>query len=397
MNFLAKASALFIGLRVSSSYHQALQVPPVKEMALQAAKRDIRSAIRAAATSIQLNDAAWEPEFASRAARNRPSVGPRFFTQGSVAYNLLVDPCQSPPQQLDLDDGMYVRVEFLNGRPALVARALFEMVEAALAPLCRARGWILNPPPAKSTCVRVQISRDSHIDIPIYSAPSETVETLSFNSVSLQKSMVDARSGREYARLPSDEIMLANRDGTWQPSDPLKLHEWVDACAERYGEEFRRACRYIKGWRDFAWKGCCLSSIAIMAGVATAFDELQGAHRRMADDELVYEIAQRLPAIFEGTLLNPAYPGKSIVLNDWRDDERKEVVAAARVLAQNMHDALKGTAVADLVVAALRRAFGNRIPLRPDMIEIAAPVAAVVLAEKAAAVPAPRIIKSTQG
>lgn len=290
MGFLAKASALFFGLRVSSSYHQALRVSDRDYAALMAARREIRAAIKQAGKSIQLRDEYWEPNFASKSAMLRPIIEPKFFIQGSVAYDLLVDPCQSPPQQIDLDDGMYVRVDYLqNGRPALVARQLFAMVEAALAPLCVDRGWTLNPAPVKDTCVRVQISKKSHIDIPIYSAPPEATEIMaseSYAADSLQKRMVTARAGRTYNKLPSDKIMLAQRDGTWQPSDPLRLHEWVELCVERYGVGFRRAWRYFKGWRDHTWDNCCLSSIAVMAAVAEAFRQMGSSFRDYDDDRL---------------------------------------------------------------------------------------------------------------
>jgi hypothetical protein len=399
MGFLAKASALFVGLRVTASYHEALKVAPTKEANLKAARRDVRNAIRASASRIKLEDRFWQGNFVAQSYRNRPDIMPRFLTQGSVAYDLLVDPCQKPPQQLDLDDGMYVRVDYLdNGQPALVARALFAIVEEALRPLCLQRGWTLDS--SKETCVRVQISSDSHIDIPIYSAPrhlAELAETASFAADALRTGQVAKRAGRNYVKLPSDQIMLAHRDGTWQQSDPLKLQEWVEDCVTRYGEDFRRACRYLKGWRDFRWGNCCLSSITVMAAVAEALKQLAGAHRSLDDDRLVYEIAQRLPGIFRGDLLNPAFPNQRIVLNDWNDDERRNVVSAAEDLAFEMHSALKGTANADLVVDALRRAFGERIPYRPDMVEIVPVVAATVAAEKPATVPAPRVTKSTSG
>jgi len=186
---------------------------------------------------------------------------------------------------------MYVRVDFLDGRPALVAQALFQMVEQALAPLCRARGWALDR--SKQTCVRVEISSDSHIDIPIYSAPRGLEGQLAFASDALQKSMITKRAGQEYTRLPSDQIMLAHRDGSWQQSDPLKLHEWVENCVTRYGEDFRRLCRYLKGWRDHTWKGCCLSSITIMAAVAEALKEIGGAQHRSVSLLGVWERRRR--------------------------------------------------------------------------------------------------------
>lgn len=398
MGFLAKASALFVGLRVSTSYHQALQVSDDERAALLSARRDIRAAIKQAGKSIQVRDEYWEASFASKSAAARPVIEPRFFTQGSVAYDLLVDPCQSPPQQLDLDDGMYVRVDYLqNGQPALVAKQLFAMVETALEPLCRARRWELNPKPVKDTCVRVQISKTSHVDIPIYSAPREATETLVFASDSLQKSMVTKRAGRTYSRLPSDQIMLAQRDGTWQLSDPLRLHEWVDQCVERYGEGFRRTCRYFKGWRDHTWDGCCLSSIAVMAAVAEAFRQMGSGFRDQDDDRLVYEIAQRLPDILQGHLYNPAYPGQNIILNVWSDDDRCGVVDEARKLARAMSDALTGTGVAEIVVDRLRGAFGNRIPNRPDAVLIVPTAAPAIRTERAAAVASPKITPSTSG
>lgn len=401
MGFLAKASALFSGLRVSSSYHQALQVSKNDFGALIAARRDIRAAIKQAGKSIQLRDEYWEPNFARKSAISRPMIEPKFFTQGSVAYDLLVDPCRSPPQQIDLDDGMYVRVDYLqDGQPALVARQLFRMVEAALAPLCVDRGWTLNPAPVKDTCVRVQISQTSHIDIPIYSAPPETTEVMaseSYAADSLQKSLVTARAGRVYKKLPSDKIMLAQRDGTWQPSDPIRLHEWVEMCAERYGAGFRRACRYFKGWRDHTWDDCCLSSIAVMAAVAEAFRKMGSGFRDYDDDRLVYEIAQQMPNILQGELLNPAYPGERKILNDWSEDDRRKVVDAAKGLAATMETALTKTGNATVVVDHLRSVFGNRIPYRPDVVQIAPTAALAIRSERAAAVPIPKITPSTSG
>jgi hypothetical protein len=396
MGFLAKASALFRGLQVSTSYHQALQVPQPKDAKLKFARRDIRSAIRAAAATIQLQDRYWEQPFAVKAASSRPIVNPKFFTQGSCAYQLLVDPCHSPPQQLDLDDGMYVIVDYLqNGRPALIAQTLFELVETALRPLCSARGWTLNT--SKNTCVRVELDRESHVDIPIYSAPREIVESLHAQEVAFADGRLEKRDGRQYAVLPSDKIMLAHRDGGWQQSDPLQLQQWVDGCVQRYGEDFRRACRYLKGWRDYQWRSCCLSSITIMVAVQHALEELRGSHSGFGDDRLVYEVAQRLPEILARPLENPVFPGQQVILNDWGEAERTNVIAAARALADNMDSALKRSADSTLVVEALRKAFGERIPYRPDMVEILPPATAAVMTAKPAKVPTPLVTRSTSG
>src|SRR3546814_13136898 len=85
MGFLAKASALFVGLRVTACYHQALQVADLQKSSLLDARRDIRKAIRASAARIQIEDGFWEPAYAARSARSRPSIMPKFFTHGSFA------------------------------------------------------------------------------------------------------------------------------------------------------------------------------------------------------------------------------------------------------------------------------------------------------------------------
>jgi hypothetical protein len=395
MGFLARANALFVGLRVVASYHQALKVADSKTAQLKAARRDVRNAIRSAGTRIQLEDRYWEADYARKSILNRPVVAPKFFTQGSFAYDLLVDPCH-PSQQLDLDDGMYVVVDYLqNGQPALVAKMLFEMVEEALGPLCAQRGWELNT--SKQTCVRVEIARDAHIDIPIYSAPRAIAESEELAKAAIAMDHVARRANRVYVELPSDKIMLAHRDGTWQQSDPLTLHKWVEGCAVRYGEDFRRACRYFKGWRDFTWTKCGLTSITIMVAVAEALEQLYSSRRGDGDDRLVYEVAQLLPDILKGDLHNPSLPDQYIVLNNWSDSERDAVVKAARAFADQMDSALKRSPDQTMVVDALRKAFGARIPYRPDVVEILPPITAAVAAIAPATVPSPSVKKSTSG
>jgi hypothetical protein len=397
MRFLASAQLLFIGLRDTKSYHQALQVPSQKRAKLLEARRAIRQRIRNSAGRIRTEDRFWDRNSADhRTYRLRPDVVPKFFTQGSVAYDLLIDPVHRPLQQLDLDDGMYVGVDYLeNGQPSLVARALFQLVEDAVAQLCEERRWELDN--SKETCVRIKLDDDSHIDIPIYSAPRGRMIAMDSISIQARADSVLKKSGREYPRLPSDQIMLAHRNGGWDQSDPLALHDWVDGCVERYGELFRRGCRYVKGWRDYRWPTGCLTSIIIMAAIVETLEDMNGSHRNLDDDQLVYEIARRLPSVFEKDICNPAFPGKAKVLNEWSSEERREVVRAAQAFAEHMHDALRGTGVAELVVDALRKAFGERIPNRPEMVKIAPAVGATVAAEAAAVVPAPRVTASTSG
>jgi hypothetical protein len=134
-----------------------------------------------------------------------------------------------------------------------------------------------------------------------------------------------------------------------------------------------------------------------MAAIAETLEDMNGTHRDLDDDQLVYEIARRLPQTFKKDICNPAFPGGAKILNDWSSEERREIVRAAQVLAEHMHDALKGTGVAELIVEALQEAFGERIPYRPDVVKIAPAVAATVAAEVAATVPIPKVTSSTSG
>jgi hypothetical protein len=134
-----------------------------------------------------------------------------------------------------------------------------------------------------------------------------------------------------------------------------------------------------------------------MVAVQKALDQLGGTHRHFPDDRLVYEIAQLLPNVLEQQLFNPAFPNQQILLNDWSPDERKEIVNAAQALADEMENALRGTADATLVVKTLRRAFGERIPYRPDVVRIMPPAAAAVATQPPVRVAAPKIINTTSG
>jgi hypothetical protein len=230
-----------------------------------------------------------------------------------------------------------------------------------------------------------------------YGIMSAIAESEELAKAAIAMDHVARRANRVYVELPSDKIMLAHRDGTWQQSDPLTLHKWVEGCAVRYGEDFRRACRYFKGWRDFTWTKCGLTSITIMVAVAEALEQLYSSRRGDGDDRLVYEVAQLLPDILKGDLHNPSLPDQYIVLNNWSDSERDAVVKAARAFADQMDSALKRSPDQTMVVDALRKAFGARIPYRPDVVEILPPITAAVAAIAPATVPSPSVKKSTSG
>src|SRR3546814_4233560 len=112
----------------------------------------------------------------------RGPVEVKFMTQGSFAYKTINDPPQSR-QEIDLDDGMYVPVEFLDsGEPALVAKLLFDFVVETLKPLALTEGW--TGVERKPNCVRVKLWPGAHLNIPIYRSEEHTSELQSLMRIS---------------------------------------------------------------------------------------------------------------------------------------------------------------------------------------------------------------------
>lgn len=392
---LANAHALFCGLKSEPSYLANLTIPDDERQALMAARNLIRSTLKQAASSIPVKDEYWRDSYTPWVpARLRPAIQIKFMTQGSFAYGTLNAPAQVPAQEIDLDDGMYVPVHFLqDDQPALSAKGLFAFTEAVLLPLCNRNSWTLDS--SKENCVRIKLWRGAHIDIPIYSIPQDRFEILVEAMEKFDSGVLMARDAMPQTwRLPSDKVMLAQRDGTWIQSDPQQLHDWVKDRSKRYGAVYRRICRFFKGWRDYSWEKSPLSSLCIMCAVDEALRRMNGYPGDSRDDELVMEVAKLLPTIFADKVANPVL--RHLCLNEWSDTQRKEIIQEAEALRDEMVAALERTGHADVVVNRLRNQFGTRIPYRPDAVTINSAIEAIRHAP-AAKVAAPTVISSTSG
>ena len=90
-----------------------------------------------------------------------PALRPKFRMQGSFSYKTVNDPALQPPQEVDLDDGVFLPIGFLekNGSasPMVASKGFFKLIEALLAPLCKEKGWVLNGEKPKPSCVRIII------------------------------------------------------------------------------------------------------------------------------------------------------------------------------------------------------------------------------------------------
>ncbi len=198
-----------------------------------------------------------------------------------------------------------------------------------------------------------------------------------------------------YRNLPADRIMLAQRDGNWIESDPRKLEIWFKDAIDEHDEVLRFVCRYIKGWRDYQWKDRRLTSIAIMACVVTAYDELGGTLPDNRDDTALLAVAEKLPGLLEKAIPNPVIPHQTLD-EDWTTAERAEFVRGAKQLRDELNSGLNETFYKTLAIEALRRVFGSRIPNDELLLSIDQ-AEREVMSYTPARVAAPFVPRSTSG
>jgi len=362
---------LLAGTTALSGYIDELDVGVTKERALRSARDLIRTALRANFKPLyehMVRDGLIEQRYLAKAS-SVPAFRPRFRMQGSMKYRTLNDPAQNPPQEIDVDDGVYLPTSFVTEggktRPMLASKRYFRAVEATLEPLCKLQGWTLDR--SKPCCVRVRISNEAHIDLPLYTIPDD--EFLRFaedERATLNKAVADSDSDVElsetvYKQLRNDHIMLARRNDDWLESDPRKIEDWLDEATNDHGEFLKRVCRYVKGWRDFQLECSKISSLFLMACVVQALDAIKGTIPPDRDDLALLAVARALPDLFGREIPNPVIPDQ-ILNGDWAAAERAEYVRLARELVDSVEGAVTRTAHKDIAIRHLREAFGGRVP-----------------------------------
>lgn len=369
------------------TYLSGLTVDAKQRDTLQAARDEIRNSIReglrAWSDHVDRNQMFEVTALASMSfADNELALQPKFRMQGSWSYHTLNRATHNPPQEIDLDDGVFLPVSFLsmNGKahPVVASAGYFTAVERILSPLCARNGWTLVTD--KSSCVRVEIDQDSHVDLALYAIPDDEFAELlekAEQAMQFDTRLLDEYASfaeRIYPRLPTDQIMLAHREEGWKPSDPRKLEDWFKDAINDHGQQLRRVCRYLKGWRDHNWTACRLSSIALMACVITAYDEAVGAIAENRDDLALQMVAKRLPELLERRIANPVVHGQYLD-EGWTRECRTDFIAKARALVARVDLALAANQ-SDTVIEHLRAALGNYLPDDEDLIEFQAPIGA---------------------
>jgi hypothetical protein len=378
---------------------------------LIAVRDEIRKVLREG--FVALNDGGFKrkavllkAEQAFRAKDDNFRLAPRFRMQGSFAYFTVNRPAWAPPQQIDLDDGVYLPTSFVGQHaPVVAAKAFFSVVEDILRPLCDRHEWTLCRD--KSSCVRIVLGEGAHIDLPLYAIPDEdfldprSVVAKAMGGMTMDSALMAEDASGElskaaYEQIPSDRIMLAKRDGAWEESDPRKMDRWFKDAVAEHGQQLRRISRYLKAWRDYQWKtqGLGMTSICLMACVVTAFDDLAGSVSEDRDDIALKEVCARLPGLLAGDIPNPVVDGACLD-DGWSDQQRESYRALASELHRTVCAALDG-AVPLRAVQLFRVALGSRVPEDLSLVSVVG-LEAEIVRRAPAVMPAPVVSRSTSG
>nr|WP_315494213.1 CBASS cGAMP synthase [uncultured Rhodoferax sp.] len=321
------------------------------------------------------------------------SVQPRFFTQGSWAYKTLNSPAH-PSQQADIDDGAYLPLSSMTAttKPSLASKVFFAAAEMALKPLVDRRGWTLIT--EKPTCIRIEISKFAHIDIPLYAIPDGEFQQLRKAAMEVRGYMTLDEAVRKAERdawtaLPRDQVLLAHREDDWVKSDPRPIKAWFLGEVERHGEQFRRNVRFLKGFRDWQWVTGGPSSILLMATAAPVFEA-----RDRRDDLALLDLLEQMPQVLREGVLCPTDPAESLT-----DRLGQAGVEDAIAKLKQLEDFLRGAIHSSNPAQAcewLRRQFGPRFPNLPDRVK-STTATATVLTTPAAVVATPLVGRTKAG
>lgn len=382
----ANAAPLFVGLKRAASFNNNIHIAngDAEDKYLRSCRRKIRTALRQKFQNFRtiveddsiraLLNEGRNIEFGQK-IRRIDIVDIRFLTQGSHAYNTLVRPAYSGLQEIDLDDGIYFPMPFVEGQPLFASTGLFSVIRSALKDLVANESWEFGK--QKSTCLRIKLPKHrAHIDLPLFA-----VEENAFSTI---KKTLEERLGKSFReevnlndeltklglrdqRLNNTQILLAHRDDDWIPSDPKVIHDWFESKVDTHGPALRRVCRYLKAWRDKTWQSGGPSSIALMALAIAIFDTLGAQVSESRDDLLTQTVAANLrDRILEGNIKGPSdLPAFD---RDWSD--RQKIAQLAQELADGLTSALFETTDKQQVVDHLVKQFGDKFPNEPEAVSI---------------------------
>ncbi|WP_312584498.1 CBASS cGAMP synthase [Acinetobacter sp.] len=295
---------------------------------------------------------------------------PRFLTQGSFMYDTLNKPYKCPPQEMDIDDGAYLPMQFFEEKPAIGHTLLLLLVDTSLKSLVAENiGWRFE---AKRTCGRIKIpSKNVHIDVPMYAIPYDEFvkkEAAVMESANSQFSgmIFDSMYARDqaiYEQIDSKYVNLAVRadDQKWMISDPKYVYNWFQNVCAYHGKHVRKICRFLKAWRDAQWEnGGGPTSISLMAA---AVNVLENNKVDTTDfGSIMQTVTEKLPDVYRSGVESPDESDERPLFPSLANhgDKEKEIVKKLEELADSLNKALDAESKKD-ALSILNSNFGDRV------------------------------------
>lgn len=301
-------------------------------------------------------------EFVIGSQREFVDITPAFWPQGSYSYNTMNNPAYSPPQQFDLDDGVYLPMDMFEDMPIYSKDLFFEIVDEALSELAKTEKWEFQK---KDTCSRIVINPKMHLDFPMYAMPRKKFEELKQKQQIALNVVTESYEFREAVdetiELNPDEVYLAVRNEEhWIKSDPKQIELWFKGKIKIHGKRLTRVCRYFKSWRDFTWLNGGPSSIVLMVNVVDVFNRNEIFNR---DCEAILEVSKELPELFSKDILNPAVDEQEeMFLSRHSKEEVEDIISKSKELQTSIKTGLVYAKTKQEVVDQFRISFGSRIP-----------------------------------
>lgn len=319
------------------------------------------------------------------------NIAPKFRIQGSWAYGTCNLPAKQG-QEMDFDYGVYLPVRAFEGFDPTAgaseqAKNYFEKVELMMKYLCHQHNWLLDTS-APSSCIRIKIREDAHMDIPLYAVPDDMFDALeerndlqlSLDSgTPIQESLnysewaledYGIRSFAEESLMDKNiqMIHMARRDGTWQESDCELIRKWfVDKLKslEYNGQQLRAICRYLKAWRDwqFADESFQPSSILLMI-IACKYYQYHPSR----DDLALLSVLEKLPDALNSNVYENIEEHESEDFNRMKENARIKASRYADKLYQSFMASLNNSDKTK-VLNFITNEWGNRIPQNESLIE----------------------------
>lgn len=332
-----------------ASFLDELDLSPGELACIDGARKEIREALRAD-LSRALHDKGLEGEICE----------PRFYIQGSRSYKTLNSPCITPPQQSDIDDGVYLPLSVMReeSSPKLAITLFFEAVLDVLSPMCADKGWQTD---SKDTCVRVTLSDTAHIDLPLYVIPDTQFLLIKASMESRGHTAFDSAMNSEqdsWKAVPSDKILLADREQGWRKSDPMAMKNWFNREVQEKGDQLVRVVRYLKAFRDKQWEEKGPSSILLMAVACPLFDYVD-----KRDDYSLLNVVKGIPAALQKGVMSPIDSEASLTAHMTKD-ALADAVEQFEIFAEHLEGAINATD-AQTAYVWVHRMLGDRFPNEP--------------------------------